>query len=871
MLWLAAAVAAGTPVVASAQATSHQDAIRTVMQARLVMMNEPGKAYDMGIALRRRGEVMPEGRERHFVLARAGLVAGEAAIRTNKMQEGETLIQKALVDANASGDRQAKADVLLSRGSMRQRAGNVSEALSDYLGAILMFQRLDDRRSQAVAWQYMGNMYSDAGDYVRAERYFRNAGEVQATDPKLELTYANNIATLMSRQGRDKEAQPYFHQAANLARQMGLHSVEISILTNIVGSAITTGKLSEAVVTLAKAKQIVAETGIATPTTVLQASASLLLAQGDPTAAKPLVDAALRLPGSELDPDLHDLAYKIYKQLGDDRTAIKHIEIMQGLRDKANLIATSMRTMLLAAQFDYSNQELRIAKLKAESMRRNMQDAARNTERQRAVFVMIVGGGCVVMAALGLVAILFRRGRDRAQEASARLKLALAEVEERQNAERRANEKAQHDALTGLPNRRYLHECLNSVPQDDDGLHVTIMLLDLDRFKPINDIHGHETGDAVLIEVASRLNSIATRYGATAMRLGGDEFLVAMTGRQEDAAVEAMATQLIELVSAPYVIGDRSLSIGTSIGISRSTRDGTNIDELLRAADIAMYEAKHSGRKTHRFFDESMVIKLRERADIEQDLRAAIENEQIIAHFQPIHNLSQGRTTGFEALARWTHPVRGPVAPDIFIPIAEDCGLIEQITATVVRQACQAARDWPDHVSISINLSPVLLRDITIADRILAIVNSEGLPADRLVVEITEHAVIDDLDRAAHVIDAMRAVGVRISMDDFGKGYSSLSHLRKLAFDHLKLDASFVRTIGEDDSLKIATAVAGLGRALQLPVTAEGVESQDVADVIRDLGFTYAQGYHYGRAMSREDARTAVWHRPASTKQTEAA
>lgn len=872
ILWLAAAVAAlGTPAMARTQSTSQRDALRTVQRARQVMMDEPGKAYAMGKALQRRGEAMPEGRTRHFVLARAGLVAGEAAIRTDRGKEGSTLIQKALADAIASGDRQARADVLLSRGSMLQRQGKVAEALNDFLSAMIMFQQLDDRRSQAVAWQYMGNLYSDAGDYARAERYFRNAAEADSTDPRLALAFENNIASVMSRQGRDKEALPYYRRAAKLADQMGLHGLEITILTNVARSEMVTGGLSDATATMRNARSIIAEHRLAVTPNMLQASASLLMAKGDAKAARPLIDEALRSPGTEIDADLHDMAYKVYKRLGDDRTAIRHIEIMQQLRDQANVVATSLRATLLAAQFDYANQELRIAKLKAESMRRNMQDADRNTQRQRTVFATIVGAALVIMAALGMVAVLFRRGRNRAQEASAKLQLALAEVEERQNAELRANEKAQHDALTGLPNRRYLHERLGAVPTADADDRITTLLLDLDRFKPINDIHGHETGDAVLIEVAARLRVIAERYGATAMRLGGDEFLVAMTGGSDDAAAQAMAEQLIELVSAPYVIGDRNLSIGTSIGISRSSRDGGTIDELLRAADIAMYEAKHSGRKTHRFFDEGMVIKLRERADIEHDLRVAIDNDQIVAHFQPIHNLEQGRTTGFEALARWTHAVRGPVAPDVFIPIAEDCGLIEQITASIVRQACKAACDWPNHVSVSVNLSPILLRDVWIAERILSIATSEGLPAGRLVVEITEHAVIDDLDRAAEVIDAMRAVGVRISMDDFGKGYSSLSHLRQLAFDHLKLDASFVRTIDEDDSLKIATAVAGLGRALRLPVTAEGVETQEVAEVVRDLGFTYAQGFHYGRAMSRADARMAVWHRPASPRIIEAA
>jgi predicted signal transduction protein with EAL and GGDEF domain len=317
--------------------------------------------------------------------------------------------------------------------------------------------------------------------------------------------------------------------------------------------------------------------------------------------------------------------------------------------------------------------------------------------------------------------------------------------------------------------------------------------------------------------------------------------------------------QIIDAVSAPYDVADRRLTIGTSIGISRNPHDGETVGDLLRAADIAMYEAKNSGRKTFRFFDEEMVIRLRNRAELENDLRTAIREGEITTHFQPLQCLTTDRVTGFEALARWNHAGRGMISPDEFIPIAEDTGMIDEITTAVVRQACRAAREWPEDVTVSINLSPVLLRDSWIVAKIFGILSSEGLATHRLMIEITENAVIDDIERAAEVIDAFRARGVRISLDDFGKGYSSLSHLRQLSFNHLKLDASFVRTLHEDDSLKIATAVAGLGRALGLPVTAEGVETAEDADLIRSLGFSYAQGYHYGRPMPQDDARQAAW------------
>jgi len=272
-----------------------------------------------------------------------------------------------------------------------------------------------------------------------------------------------------------------------------------------------------------------------------------------------------------------------------------------------------------------------------------------------------------------------------------------------------------------------------------------------------------------------------------------------------------------------------------------------------------MYEAKRQGRNGYRFFDQYMDTRLRERAQTETDLHLAVHDEMIDVHYQPIHNFATGRTASFEALARWNHPLRGPVSPEEFIPIAEDVGLIARITDIVLRQACRTAREWPSDVSVSVNLSPMLLGDEWIAPRIHGILAEEGLPPHRLIIEITENAVISDVRHAAEVIASLRDSGIRVALDDFGKGHSSLSQLHELAFDYLKLDCSFVRTLDNPHSMKISSAVSGMAKAMEIPVTAEGIETPEIAATLKAMGFTYGQGYFYGRPMTAPQARDMVW------------
>jgi diguanylate cyclase (GGDEF)-like protein len=444
-------------------------------------------------------------------------------------------------------------------------------------------------------------------------------------------------------------------------------------------------------------------------------------------------------------------------------------------------------------------------------------------------FVLFFGG-------IGALILAIRRASDLARE-----------MGKREAAEARALSLARHDSLTGLANRRVLHEELPALLEAARKVttQCAVFMIDLDHFKPINDVYGHDTGDAVLVEVASRLQR-AAGTGLVA-RVGGDEFVLAVLHEPGTDAPTRIAVQVIRALTAPYDVGGRMLQVGASVGIARAPVDATLGDDLLRVADVAMYDAKHAGKGTYRFFHADMDERLRERAMLEADLREAIATGDITPYFQPVISLADERIIGFEALARWHHPTRGTISPDQFIPLAEDLGLIDALSHRILRQGCMAARDWHSDITLSINISPVQLKDSWLAARLLAILQETGFAPQRLIVEVTENAIINDIEQAAMIFASLQNVGIRIALDDFGKGYSSLSHLRQLKFNHLKIDSSFVRTMDTAESRKIVSAVAGLGKALGMPVTAEGVETAEVADALRALGCENAQGFLFGR------------------------
>ena len=422
-----------------------------------------------------------------------------------------------------------------------------------------------------------------------------------------------------------------------------------------------------------------------------------------------------------------------------------------------------------------------------------------------------------------------------------------AEMGRRATAEKNAQSIARRDALTGLPNRRMLIETIASASGAAPSRgQYAMFLVDLDRFKPVNDIYGHAAGDAVLCEVAERLNALLPK-DAMAARLGGDEFSILVPSEGRNGDVIRLAQQIISRMSDPIPWQHAKIEIGATIGIALCPNDGEDPEALLRSADIAMYRGKREGRSTFRFFEARMDDELKERVSLEIALRSAIQQGQIRPHYQPLVSLPEHTLLGFEVLARWYHPERGIIAPDVFIPIAEDTGVITELCYSLLRQACADAREWPDHLGLSINISPIQFKDRLLAPRVLSILRETAFSPKRLEVEITESALTNDLDVARATLGVLQSAGVSIALDDFGTGYSSLYHLRELKFDKLKIDRSFVQSLDDnDESAKIISAIIGLGRSLGILTTAEGIENQGNSEWLAASGCTFGQGYLFG-------------------------
>jgi diguanylate cyclase (GGDEF)-like protein len=417
---------------------------------------------------------------------------------------------------------------------------------------------------------------------------------------------------------------------------------------------------------------------------------------------------------------------------------------------------------------------------------------------------------------------------------------------------------AHYDALTELPNRvlfqTHLGEALSRRARSGDQLAVHF--IDLDRFKTVNDTLGHPIGDALLRVAAERLRG-CVREGDTVARLGGDEFAVVQTGLTDMSGATRLAERVVEAMAAPFDIQGHQVMIGASVGVSAAPSDGDDADELLKKADMALYRAKADGRGAFHFFERAMDEQLQARRALELDLRRALAAGEFQLYYQPLYNLGDDRVTGCEALLRWNHPERGMVSPADFIPLAEEIGLIVPLGEWVLREACAEAARWPDHVRLAVNLSPAQFRDRGLVRTVISALAVSGLPAERLELEITESVLLQDNAANMSMLHDLKALGVRISMDDFGTGYSSLSYLRSFPFDKIKIDQTFVRDILEDsDALAIIKAVLDLGSSLGIVTTAEGVETVEQLNALRDQGCAEIQGYFISRpAPASEIAR----------------
>jgi diguanylate cyclase (GGDEF)-like protein len=430
------------------------------------------------------------------------------------------------------------------------------------------------------------------------------------------------------------------------------------------------------------------------------------------------------------------------------------------------------------------------------------------------------------------------------------LRLASRNSQRLSLANRRVLELAQTDILTGLPNRAFFLARLDELNGrlKDGGPTFSILMLDLDRFKNVNDSLGHGAGDALLRQVAQRLKS-ALRASDVLARLGGDEFAIIQEACEDQRVCSTeLAGRIAKLVAEPFLLPGHRVEIGTSIGIAIAPDHGTDQEQLLKKADLALYRSKSSGRNCFTIYDKAMSAELEARSTLEGDLRDAIARCQLEVHYQPFVDALSGARRGFEALVRWRHPTRGLIAPDQFIPLAEETGLIVPLGEFVLRRACADAAGWPSDLAVAVNLSPIQFKEAELFEMISAALADSGLPPQRLEIEITESVLLERGVENHAFMERLKSIGIALALDDFGTGYSSLSYLTAFPFDKIKIDKSFIRNLTHQPrSSAIISSIVTLARGLDMSVTAEGVETREEYERLKALGVNFAQGYLFGR------------------------
>lgn len=432
--------------------------------------------------------------------------------------------------------------------------------------------------------------------------------------------------------------------------------------------------------------------------------------------------------------------------------------------------------------------------------------------------------------------------------------MTFEDVTERRKAEVQLAYMAHHDALTGLPNRTYFHDRLRQATvQAKRGVPFVLMSLDMNGFKSVNDNLGHAAGDELLRAVAKRLRG-CVRESDTVARLGGDEFAIIQTGPKVEGDAVVLAKRLVQALGQPYLLHGQQVLSGCSVGMTMAPKDGTEADELMKKADMALYRAKRDKTLTYSFFEPELDTQMETRRMLERDLRQALLGDEFRLHYQPLVDATTREVTSYEALVRWQHPTRGTISPADFIPLAEESGLIVPIGEWVVRAACQEAATWAEEVKVAVNLSPAQFKSGRLVEMIAEALSFSGLSAGRLELEITESVLLQNSEATLKALHRLRELGVRIALDDFGTGYSSLSYLRSFPFDKLKIDRSFVQDLPESHSARaIVQAIAALGASFNMAITAEGVEKLEQIEYLRAEGCSELQGFYLSRPKPIEE------------------
>lgn len=826
---------------------------RHLGSAKAAMMSDPGAALrDARVAIAI-GKGLPQNKSQ-IAVATGQWLEGEALTRLNRAREARQVVTDALaVAAKLQPESKLHADLLKASAAIANETGDLQSALTSLHQAHRIFEKLGERRSQAIVFQNIGSLYSEARDYQRVLYYYDLANETYSEDPSLALAAHNNRGNAFKEMGKLAEALREFRIALGIARKIESPLLEARIITNIASAQYLSGDLADADATAVSGLALADGDAAEWRPFLWGVRAQVALQRGQIANARAFIERAF--DGVDLGQssafyrDFHDTAQVIYSALGRNDLALTHLKAVKRLDEETYGITASAQSALMAAQFDAANQELRLARLKQAKLEGEVKLARSSRQLRSAVLIAVVGGiaALVIIIAISIAFATARRARLKVIAANEQLAYA-----------------ANHDGLTGMSNRGHfralLEDAITNAAAHEQS--CSLFLVDLDRFKAVNDTFGHQMGDIVLRTVAERLEVLVAGRGC-AGRLGGDEFAVFLPFGAPIDQAEQFAGEIVAALSKPVAADGRLIDTGATVGTASFPIDGASIDQLSRAADLALYHAKGAGRGQSAKFVASMQIEVEERSRLEKDLRTAIANNQLAIAYQPIVDTETREIVAQEALLRWEHPDLGTISPSVFIPIAEETKLIGEIGKWVLRTACAEAKSWPEHVKLAVNLSAIQIEGTDLTANIVHALAASGLAVDRLELEITESVFLRQGATTDATLARLQSLGISLALDDFGTGFSSLSYLQRAAFSTLKIDRSFVQKAvqGHHESLSIILAIVALARGLNMDTVAEGVETEAQITLMRSLGCTRLQGYHIGKPMVSAGVET----QPAET------
>lgn len=841
-------VASATWSIPSAvHAEDHRSAAQSVFDAQIAktkssMMSDPAVALEAARNAAVTAHKMPNDKA-VIAIATSQWLEGEALTRLNKAKLAEPVIARALETIKrADPDSKLHADLLKSHAAIISQTDKVENALAILHTAYRIYEKLGEKRSQAIILHNIGSIYYEAGDYPRVLKYYDQAKSVYGDDPALNLSSHNNRGNALRDMGKFVEAEKEFESALTIAREMNSSLLQTRILNNLAFTQFAQNQFTKADKTADKGLRMARGAAADWVPFLWGTKAQIALAQNKFGAAENFIRRTFMnsdLATTTIDfRDYHQTAFELFKKVGNSKQALTHLEAFKRLNDNSRDLAASTNASLLAAQFDDANRELRISKLEAKQAQREMALAKSETKLRNISILLFLA--VVLIGAMLFSIVIFRRRRLEVSEVNAKLAYT-----------------AKHDLLTGLANRGHYQILLSDALEgaESSGTRCAVMLIDLDRFKAVNDTYGHEIGDQLLCKVAEHLN-VSGGANATAVRLGGDEFALLIPDIGSDSELAQLADTLIEKLSETYSINGTSVNIGATIGVAIGLEDGKTVAEMTRCADLALYHGKEAGRGCHVRYKQFMQIDADERHILEADLRNALSDGELSIAYQSIVNAASEEVVAYEALLRWDHPTRGKISPEVFIPIAEEARLINQIGSWVLRSACAEAKTWPENVRLSVNVSALQVEGGGLASNVVGALAASGLNPERLELEVTESVFLDKQSNTDEILEGLRSLGISLVLDDFGTGYSSLGYLRRASFSCIKIDRSFVRsaTAGSKDSLAIIRAIVSMADELGMMTTAEGIETSHQLNMMRDLGCSQLQGYHFSRP------ETPLWH-----------